>query len=280
MGPVQIFRRGDLTFDVRDSGPADGEAVVCLHGFPQDGSAYDAVTPLLTAAGLRVLVPDQRGYSPGARPRGRRPYVLRELVDDVVALLDEAGIDRAHVVGHDWGGGVAWAFASRRAQRTLSLTALSTPHPAAMRDAMLHSDQARRSAYMLAFQLPGLPESRLLADGGAQLRSALRSADLPERRVDHYVGRMLEPGALTAALAWYRALPFGWAPGGGFGAGIVHVPTVYLYGARDRFFAPHGEHATPRYVRGPFRSIALDTGHWVPETRPQDVADAVLSLAG
>ena len=273
---MQTFRRGDLTFDVRDSGPADGEAVVCLHGFPQDGSAYDAMTPRLTAAGLRVLAPDQRGYSPGARPTGRRPYVLRELVDDVVALLDEAGIDRAHLVGHDWGGGVAWAFASRRSERTLSLTALSTPHPAAMRDALLHSDQARRSSYMAAFQLPRVPEARLLAHGGARLRAALRAADLPEHLADRYVARMLEPGALTAALGWYRALPFG----RGFGAGMVHVPTVYLYGARDQFFSPHGEHATPRYVRGPFRSITLDTGHWVPETRPQDVADAILSLVG
>ncbi|HEY3439026.1 MAG TPA: alpha/beta fold hydrolase [Actinotalea sp.] len=273
---MHTFRRGDLVFDVRDSGPSDGEAVVCLHGFPQDGSAYDAVTPLLVAEGMRVLAPDQRGYSPGARPAGRRPYVLRELVADVVALLDQAGVEKAHVVGHDWGGGVAWTFASRHEERTLSLTAVSTPHPAAMTDAMKHSDQLRRSSYMLAFQVPRVPEAQMLADGGAKLRRQLREADLPAALVDKYVTRLLQPGALTAALAWYRALPFG----GRYGAGVVRVPTVYLYGARDPFFSPYAEHATPRYVRAPIRTVVVDTGHWVPESHPQDVAAAVLSLRG
>src|SRR5687768_8192474 len=118
---VDTFTRGALTFDVRDRGPADGPVVVCLHGFPQDGTAFDAVVPPLVAGGLRVLVPDQRGYSPGARPPGRAPYALREVVDDVVALLDAAGVERAHVVGHDWGAVVGWALASRRADRVASL---------------------------------------------------------------------------------------------------------------------------------------------------------------
>ena len=270
---METFRRSGLTFDVRDSGPTGGPTVVCLHGFPQDGSAYDAVTPLLTAQGLRVLVPDQRGYSAGARPRGRRPYVLRELVDDVVALLDEAGVDRAHVVGHDWGGTVAWAFAGRRADRALSLTALSTPHPAAMRDAMRHSDQLRRSSYMLGFQLPLVPERLMLAGGGERLRRALHDSGLPTRHVDRYVERMSEPGTLTAALAWYRALPFG----RGFSAGRTGVPTVLLSGGRDPFFSGYGTRATSRYVRAPLRTVLLDAGHWLPETHAQDVADAVLS---
>ena len=271
---MHTFRRGDLVFDIRDSGPSDGEAVVCLHGYPQDGSAFDAVTPLLTDHGLRVLAPDQRGYSPGARPAGRRPYVLRELVQDVVALLDEAGVEKAHIVGHDWGGAVAWTFASRHAERTLSLTAVSTPHPAAMSDAVRHSDQLRRSSYMLFYQVPRLPEAQLLADDGAKMRQQLRAADLPSHLVNTYVTRLLQPGALSAMLAWYRALPLG----GRYGAGMVHVPTVYLYGARDPFFSSYAEHATPRYVRAPMRTVVVDTGHWVPETHPQDVADAVLSL--
>ncbi|WP_249670617.1 alpha/beta fold hydrolase [Cellulomonas wangleii] len=98
--------------------------------------------PLLTDAGVRTLVPDQRGYSPGARPRGRRPYAVRELVADVVALLDTA--EHAHVAGHDWGGGIAWALAAHRPDRVASLTALGTPHPAAMRSGLLRG-QALRS---------------------------------------------------------------------------------------------------------------------------------------
>jgi pimeloyl-ACP methyl ester carboxylesterase len=131
---MERFTRAGLTFEIRDSGPRDGDAVVCLHGFPQDGTSYDAVVPRLVERGLRVLVPDQRGYSPGARPPGRTAYALPALVDDVLALLDQAGVGAAHVVGHDWGGAVAWALAGRHPERVRSLTALSTPHPAALRN--------------------------------------------------------------------------------------------------------------------------------------------------
>ncbi|MCL3863108.1 alpha/beta fold hydrolase [Actinotalea sp. K2] len=270
---METFTRDRMTFDVLDAGPVDGEAVVLLHGFPQDGTAYDRVVPLLADAGLRVLVPDQRGYSPQARPVHRSAYALGELVGDVLALLDAAGVRRAHVVGHDWGGGVAWALAGRHPDRVLSLTALSTPHPAAMRDAMRRSDQARRSSYMVLFQLPWLPEAALTADDGARLRASLRRSGLPAPVVEHYTARMLEPGALRAALSWYRGLP--WSAG--TRAGRIDVPTVHLYGRRDPFFSLHCATATHEYVRGPFRSVGLDAGHWLPETEPQQVADALLS---
>ncbi|MBO1753153.1 alpha/beta fold hydrolase [Actinotalea sp. BY-33] len=275
-GPrLTTFEREGLAFDVHDHRPTREQVgtAVLLHGFPQDATAYDDVVPHLVRGGLRVLVPDQRGYSPGARPSGRRPYVLRELVEDVVALLDAAGVEEAHVVGHDWGGAVAWAVASRRSARVASLTALSTPHPAALAEALRYTDQARRSTYILAFQVPRVPEARLLAGDGAGLRRALRSSGLDEDRTAHYVERLREPGALTAALAWYRALPLGQ----GFGAGIVHVPTVLVHGRADPFFSAWGAAATHRYVRGPYRSIGLDADHWLPESHPLVVADAVLS---
>lgn len=292
MRGMESFTRDGLTFDVRDHAPTEGTAgptdtgggpaghphgtVVLLHGFPQDGTAFGDVVPVLVAQGLRVLVPDQRGYSPGARPHGRRPYALRELVDDVIGLLDAAGVEKAHVVGHDWGGAVAWAFASRRAARTLSLTAVSTPHPAAMVEAMRRSDQLRRSSYMLRYQVPRAPEARLLADDGARLTRLLEDSGLPEPYRSHDVARMREPGALTAALGWYRAMPVS----RGFGAGVVRVPTVHVHGRHDPFFAEYGARATERFVRAPFRSVPVEAGHWLPETNPEDVADAVLSHLG
>ena len=118
------FQRDGLTFDVVDGGPQDGEAVVLLHGFPQDSTAWNQVSPALHQAGLRTLAVDQRGYSPMARPRGRRRYTLRETTDDVLALLDAAGLDKAHVVGHDWGGMVAWALGAWHPDRVRTLTAL------------------------------------------------------------------------------------------------------------------------------------------------------------
>lgn len=271
---MDSFTRGGLRFDVRDRRPRTplpgAPVAVLLHGFPQDGTAWEAVAPRLRDAGVRVLVPDQRGYSPTARPRGRRAYALRELVADVVALLDARGVARAHVVGHDWGGVVAWALAARRPERVASLTVLGTPHPAAMRAGLLRG-QALRSSYVGGFQLPWLPERRLLARDGAGLRRALERAGLAPRLVDRYVARMREHGALTAALNWYRALPFD------RGVGTVRVPTTYVSAARDPFFAPASVAATGRHVDAPFAHVALDADHWIPEHRPDDVAAAVLA---
>ena len=195
--------RDGLVFDVRDDGPASGEAVVLLHGWPQDHTAWQRVTPLLHAAGLRTLAPDQRGYSRGARPSRPTAYGMRELVADVVALLDQAGVDRAHLVGHDWGGSVAWAVAERHPERLRSLTVLSTPHHRAMAWAVRHGDQGLRSLYTVAFQLPVLPE--LVLHAGLPL--VLRRSGLPAEDVHRYAARFREPGAATAGLNWYRALP-------------------------------------------------------------------------
>lgn len=273
---MERFTHAGLTFDVRDEGPADGPAVVLLHGFPQDGGAYEGVVPPLAAAGLRVLVPDQRGYSPGARPPGRAAYAVPDLVADVVALLDAAGADRAVVVGHDWGGAVAWTLAARHPDRVAALVALSTPHPRALGRATAAGSQALRSSYMAAFQVPVLPERLLLAHDGARLRSTLRHGGLPDALADRYVRRMAEPGALTAALGWYRALavrPPGPVP-------PVRVPTTYLHGLHDPFFSPTAVRATRGLVAAPYRRVPLAASHWVPETRPEAVAEAVLSAAG
>lgn len=270
---LSSWTRDGLRFDVRDTGPDDGETVVCLHGFPQDSTAYAGVSPLLTEAGLRVLVPDQRGYSPGARPMGRASYLLRELAADVVALLDAAGVQRAHVVGHDWGGAVAWMLASRSSDRVRSLTALSTPHPAAQRAAFRRSSQGLRSAYMALFQVPFLPELVSTAGGGALTRAGLRASGLDGARADHYAARMQEPGAMTAALAWYRAIPLS----GGSGPGRVRVPTTYVVGRRDPFFSGAAVTGTRELATGPFRLVELDAGHWLPESHPLAVADAVVA---
>lgn len=206
---MDAFTRDGLVLDVRDHLPAEpapgGPVAVLLHGFPQDGSAYDDVAALLAARGVRALAPDQRGYSPGARPAGRRAYAVPELVADVRALLDAAGVDRAHLVGHDWGGSVAWAFAHRHPGRTASLTVLGTPHPAALRHGLRRSGQALRSAYVLGFQVPWLPERVLLGRDGAGLRRALTRSGLEPARAQHYLDRMRAPG--TSPRRCWRTWP-------------------------------------------------------------------------
>lgn len=251
-----------LVLDVTSGGPADGPPVVLLHGFPQDATSWDALTPALHAAGYRTLAPDQRGYSPRARPVGVEHYRLRRLVDDVLAVMDAADAERAHVVGHDWGAAVAWAAAAWHPERVRTLTALSVPHPRAMTAAAARG-QALRSWYFLLFQPPGLGE-RLLAPGSRLWRAALTG--LPEASQRRYTARMAEPGALTAALSWYRALVADRSDAS-VRVGHVTVPTLHVWGTRDPALGRAATLATAPFVTGPYRFEALvGAGHWLPET--------------
>ena len=265
---MDTFQRDGLEFDVRDTGPRNGGVVVLLHGFPQDSSAWDAVTPALHEAGLRTLAPDQRGYSPKARPPWRSAYRSGEGAADVVALLDAAEVGRAHVVGHDWGGAAAWATAGFHRDRVASLTVLSAPHPAALLYSFTHSAQALRSWPMGLFQLPVLPE--LLAR--RTLRAALLRSGLPAEYADRYVERMGGPGALTGALNWYRGIPASLRTP----VPSSPVPTTYAWGRRDCTLGRAAAEATARHALGTYRFVELDAGHWLPETRPREVAALVL----
>ncbi|GAB87607.1 alpha/beta fold hydrolase [Gordonia rubripertincta] len=268
---LTTFRRGRHTFDVVDAGPPDGEPIVLLHGFPQRASSWDLVAPLLHDKGFRTIAPDQRGYSPGARPTRRRDYVQGELVADVLALLDAAGLDDAHVVGHDWGAAVAWTLAAHHPDGVRTLTALSVPHPGAFLQAMPRG-QFLRSWYMLAFQIPVLPEKllgRLMTtrpDFGVRM-------GLPEPFASRVVPDIAEYGALPGALGWYRAMP---VPDKRSVPAQVKVPTSYLWGDRDIALGRVGAQLTSGWVDAPYDFVVLPgADHWLPESRPDDVAAAI-----
>ena len=262
------FERAGLRFDVVDAGPTDGETVVLLHGFPQRPSCHDEVALRLNDAGLWTLAPAQRGYCAGARPRRRRDYRTSELTKDVLAMLDAAGVERAHIVGHDWGAAPTWGMAAWHPDRTASITVLSTPHPLAMIDAFRGSNQALKSWYMLFFQLPLLPELVVRP----LLAKTLRNTGLPEEHVNANVSAMSEPGALTAAINWYRGLPFSIREP----VGRIGVPTTYIWGRNDFALNRFAAERTGHYVDGPYEFIDLDASHWLPETEPEAVAEAVL----
>jgi pimeloyl-ACP methyl ester carboxylesterase len=266
MGPVGTiteYSRSGLTFDVTDGGDPADPTVVLLHGFPEDRRSWDPISERLVASGFRTLAPDQRGYSPRARPTESYPkaYALPELVDDVMALLDAAEVERAHLVGHDWGGGVAWALAGNHPDRVATLTALSTPHPAAVRRAVSTTPwQFAHSSYMLFFQLPWLPEQYL----GRGLERMLLGSGLPRAEAERYAGRMREPGALTGALGWYRALRHA--------GSVLHrcrVPTTFVWGRHDAFLGRQAAEATGAMVLGDYRFVEVDEGHWLPERQPE-----------
>jgi pimeloyl-ACP methyl ester carboxylesterase len=265
---INHFVRAGLRFDLLDSGPTDGETVVLLHGFPQQASCYDEVARRLNEARLRTLRPTQRGYSPTARPRRRRQYRIRELTDDVVALLDAAGVDRAHIVGHDWGAVPTWGMGAWHPDRTASITVLSLPHPLAWFDACRRSNQALKSWYVAFVQLPLLPE--FLAR--RTLAKTLRDTGLPEKHVEDYIWAMAEPGALTGAIHWYRGIPFSVREP----IGRIRVPTSYLWGRHDFALNRFAAERTGSYVDGPYEFVDLDSSHWLPETEPEAVAQAVI----
>jgi pimeloyl-ACP methyl ester carboxylesterase len=264
------FRSQGWTFDVRDSGPLDGPVVIALHGFPQTSASWAALTPVLTAAGYRVLAPDQRGYSPGARPRAVTAYTLGRPCADVLALARAAGAERFHVLGHDWGAAVGWALAASRPDRVQSLTAVSVPHPAALRRALLGT-QALRSWYVAFFQLPVLPELLLRVAGGAGVRAMLRLTDHPDPAAG--VALLADPRTATATINWYRAL----REPRDLAVGPVDVPTLHVWSDRDAALGRRAAENTVRWVRGPYRFVVLHgVSHWIPEERPDELGGLVL----
>ena len=256
-----------------DDGPLDGPPVVPLHGFPQRATSWAKVTPLLAEAGFRTYAPDQRGYAPGARPRGRRAYAATELVDDVVALIDRIGAP-VHLVGHDWGAAVAWGVAARHADRLASLTAVSVGHSEAFKRALRTSDQALRSWYMVLFQLPLVPERLLSGKWFAQ--RFLGGSGMTDEMIARYRVEIVDAGALTGGLNWYRAIPFSLADE----VPDVSVPTTFVWSDGDAALGRRMAELTKDHVDGPYEFIELaGASHWIPEERPAELAEAIIGRA-
>jgi pimeloyl-ACP methyl ester carboxylesterase len=275
-GRVTAYRHDGLTFTVRDEGPLDGPVVVLLHGFPQRASSWNRVVPHLHAAGLRTVVPDQRGYSPGARPRRRWEYRSDRLVGDVVALVDELGIAPVHLVGHDWGAAVGWLAVMHHPKHFASWTAVSVAHPQAFLRSLRSRDQLRRSWYMGFFQLPGIPERAL--SHRARATGVLRAGGMDRDMVQRYFTEVLDDGALRGGLSWYRGLMF---TNPSYARGQVPVPTTYVWSDGDVALGRRGADLTARYVDADYRLEVLPgVSHWIPEETPETLARIILERIG
>jgi pimeloyl-ACP methyl ester carboxylesterase len=264
LGRMKTVTRGQCTFSTRESGPADGELVLLLHGFPQHADSWDRVVPLLTAAGYRTVTFDQRGYAPGARPTRRRDYVLPELTADAAAVIDAYG-GRAHVVGHDWGAVVAWAAATDYPDRVATLTAVSVPHPRAFLTSIPTSRQVLSSWYMLFFQLPWVPERVVNSRWNWFMRYAGMSPEAAERDAASFP----DPQSLTGPNNWYRALPLAnvWKRSGA----RTQQPTLFVWSDQDVALKRKGAENTYRYVDGPYTFEVLEgVSHWIPEDAAEE----------
>jgi pimeloyl-ACP methyl ester carboxylesterase len=282
---VATVERDGLVFDVTLAGPPDGEPVVLLHGFPQGARCWDAVTPVLAAAGLRTFAPDQRGYSPAARPVGRAAYRLAEVVADAAAVVEAAltqtGRPRAHVVGHDWGAIVAWALAGYRPELVCTVAGISAPPPGAMAAALRRPPQLLTSSYMAVFAVPGVVERLFAVPRGRPWSPALvrmlvrsgQSRDCAERDA----ARMADPAALTAALEWYRAIPLTRRRP----IPQATAPALFVWSDRDTALTRDAAEEAPRHVAGPFRYAELcGVSHWIPDEAPAALAELLLEHIG
>ena len=267
---------GDLTFDVLISGPDDGIPLVALHGFPESAASWGKVTPLLTAAGYRVIAPNQRGYSAGARPEGVDAYKIEHLVADVVGLLDALGLSDAHLVGHDWGSAVAWQVAGRHPNRIRSLTAISVPHPTAFGWALREDeDQKQRSSYIGLLRQEGKAEEVLSEDNFRRLR-AMFDGQIDPEFADEHIRVLSGEGALTGALNWYRAMTRDFGD-----IDRTTVPTTYVWSTGDTALGRAGAERCGEFVDAPYEFVVLEGGsHWIPEERAEELAEAILARAG
>ena len=268
------LRHAGLAFTVDVCGPDDGEPVLLLHGFPQSRHAWREVLPALGAAGWRCIAPDQRGYSPGARPAGTDAYRTGALVDDALGLLDAVGAPRAHLVGIDWGGQVAWHAAGRAPGRFASLAVLSRPHPVAFAAALRDDPaQAARSGHHRTLLADDAPR-RWRRGGDLEIERGLVARGVPPELAAAHAATLEPPGALEAAIEWYRAAA------GGLGADAmppIRMPTLYVWGTEDHTVGRVAAEGTAAHGGPAYRFAEIaGAGHYLPEQVPARVSALLL----
>lgn len=272
MTPVTV---GDLTFDVRMAGPADGEVVILLHGFPQTSYEWRNQISALGEAGFRAVAPNQRGYSAGARPATIQDYAVPRLVEDIVGLADAVGAERFHIVGHDWGAIIAWAVAVSAPARVISASPVSVPHPDAFARVLGDptSCQPEASSYFDVFVQPD-SEDNFVANDNAGLRGFF--AGIEEDAVEDYVQVLGSKAALGAALNWYRA-NIADRQVSGPAMGVVRVPTMFTWSDGDTALCIDGAELTEEYVDAPYRFEVIEgVSHWIPDLATDQMTELLL----
>ena len=265
---TQTIPVGSLRFTVDVAGAPNGVPVLLLHGFPETRRMWRHQLEALAGAGFRAIAPDQRGYSRGARPKEQDAYVTDLLVNDALGLMDVLVGRRFHLIGHDWGGQLSWLIAAAHADRLLTLSVLSRPHPAAFARALREdAEQPTRSGHHRAFReadaVARMREARL-----KPLRDALLRQGVPESETETYIGQLMEDGAIEGAMNWYRASNIAASE-----TPPIATPTLYVWGTEDATVARLAAALTGEYVTGPFKFVEIEgAGHFVVDQMPERVS--------
>ena len=276
-GPFVEAGHGELVFNCRTAGLDNhGEAIILLHGFPETSHMWVDLLPILAQRGYRVIAPDQRGYSPRARPDNVKEYSIKKIAADVIAMADAFKAQRFHLVGHDWGSAIGWGVIAMNPDRVISWTALSVPHLKAFgRAYATDSDQQKKSRYISFFQLPFVPELYFSWKDYTYLKKIWTKSSDEQKQV--YLSVFRQKNALKAALNWYRAnrgvkldsddqISFG----------DVTVPSQLIWGNRDMAIGRAGVELSHQYMKGPYNFIELDAGHWLIQESFPDVSSAII----
>ncbi len=276
----QWFTNGDIRLHAVAAGPLDGPMVILLHGFPEFWYGWHKQIGALADAGFRVIAPDQRGYNTSSKPRGIRSYKVSQVTSDVIAILDQLGKDRVHVVGHDWGALIAWSLAIQHPNRLRRLAILNVHHPRVLQHTIrTNPRQLLKSWYALFFQIPWLPEILISANGfwlGKQLLIlSSRPGTFTAENLTRYAKAWSQPGAMTAMVNWYRAF-FWYAPK--FANPQVRTPTRILWGKKDVALLPQGAQESLRYCAEGELTYFPEASHWLQHEEPQRVNELLIEF--
>ena len=271
------IKNGEYVLNCRIGGMEnDGETVILLHGFPETSYMWIKLMDVLVDKGYRVIAPDQRGYSPNARPTLIKEYTLKHTVSDVLAIVDAYNLKRYHLIGHDWGSSVGWAFVAEHSNKLYSWTSLSIPHMKAFQVAYKNDlDQQKKSRYIGFFNMPFIPELYMSFNNYKNLKKIWRAHE--DEEIDAYLKVFRQRGALRSALNWYRAnIGNKRNPSDYIQFGNVEVPTLLIWGNMDMAIGRKSVELSEKYMKGPYNFVELYAGHWLIQEEFDEVSKEII----
>ncbi len=263
---------GELEFDYRVSGKENTQYVILLHGFPETSRMWTHLMDDLSERGYCCVAPDMRGYSKGACPKGVKHYTMDKLTGDILEIAESLGIDKFHLIGHDWGAAVGWNVVYQNPEKIISWTSLSIPHSRAFAKAIRTDPvQKKKSRYIGFFLLPWIPEVMIRRNDFKSFRRLWKHSSLEE--VDEYLSVFRRKKSLTGALNYYRA---NLRRGKVRPLGDIDTPTLFIWGKKDLAVGEAAALGTEQYMKGDYTFIPVEGGHWLIQTNYPDVSTAVI----